>query len=395
MPDALPTPHTDKPSGNTNASQDRASQGRLEASARRVDVLILTALKDELQQLEKVEEGALGAWEEGKDRSGFPYKVRDFQSEDGHRLRVAATRATDQGAELTAVAATAMVRELRPTCLAMCGICAGRRGKVSLGDVIVADKVFKYDVGKLKAFVDQNKRTEEVLQEQHVYNLAATWKRKCEDFPAVTQREIARKRPATYEARGRWLIHSLAKHQEDRCSPPSQHPRRRDRCPNWPEVLHWLRQRDLITPEAPLELIQKGWKKVENERLEYPDGHPGEPPFAIHVGPLATGGNVIVDTEAFDRLEKMERNVLGLDREAAAIGMVAHETGTKWMIVVKAVQDYADPDKDDSMRGFAASASARFFLEFLRQQLPESSTYTNSPSPTRRQKPHLKSGTKR
>lgn len=40
---------------------------------------------------------------------------------------------------------------LSPRWLAMCGICAGRRGEVSLGDLIVADRVFSYDHGKLIA----------------------------------------------------------------------------------------------------------------------------------------------------------------------------------------------------------------------------------------------------
>lgn len=41
-------------------------------------------------------------------------------------------------------------RRLQPRCLAMCGVCAGRRGDVNLGDVIVADRVWQYDFGALK-----------------------------------------------------------------------------------------------------------------------------------------------------------------------------------------------------------------------------------------------------
>ncbi len=64
------------------------------------------------------------------------------------------------------------------------------------------------------------------------------------------------------------------------------------------------------------------------------------------------------------------RNDLGLEFEAAAIGMVAHVVKLPWMIVAKAVVDHADEEKDDSFRAFAARASAEFLLAFLRQELP-------------------------
>ena len=43
------------------------------------------------------------------------------------------------------------VEDYSPICIAMC---AGRRGEVTIGDVIVADRLWMYDAGKLKVEYD-------------------------------------------------------------------------------------------------------------------------------------------------------------------------------------------------------------------------------------------------
>ena len=114
---------------------------------RLVDVLILTAHQDEL--------GALGSdWEPKEDSAGFPCYVREFQRHGARPLKVAAASAHEIGASAAGNAATRLVGDLKPYCLAMCGVCAGDKRKVFLGDVIVADRVFFYDHGKLVAHKD-------------------------------------------------------------------------------------------------------------------------------------------------------------------------------------------------------------------------------------------------
>jgi nucleoside phosphorylase len=55
------------------------------------------------------------------------------------------------GGDATAARATALIKFLDPACLAMCGICAGKKKDVFLGDVIVASRVYRYDSGKFSA----------------------------------------------------------------------------------------------------------------------------------------------------------------------------------------------------------------------------------------------------
>ena len=108
------------------AVQDRPAQV--------VDVLIVTAVKDEQDVILRLEDG----WQPREDDSGFPYHVR--RDEGG--LSWALARATDMGPELAANVATKLVSALKPHCLAMVGVCAGWREKVQLGDVIVAERLF-------------------------------------------------------------------------------------------------------------------------------------------------------------------------------------------------------------------------------------------------------------
>src|SRR5687767_5895814 len=116
-------------------------------SGARVDVLIVTALKDELDAVLELEIDGRGleAWEDARDQSGFPYHLRELPNAYGEQLRVAAAWSGEMGEAAAAVRAVALIQELDPACLAMCGICAGWRGKVFLGDVIVADRVFSYE----------------------------------------------------------------------------------------------------------------------------------------------------------------------------------------------------------------------------------------------------------
>src|SRR4051812_50101706 len=68
----------------------------------------------------------------------------------------------------------ALITELEPGCLAMCGVCAGRRGEVALGDVIIADRVWTYDTGKMKVEKTKSgRRVEKERGDMEMYRLAA------------------------------------------------------------------------------------------------------------------------------------------------------------------------------------------------------------------------------
>jgi nucleoside phosphorylase len=346
---------------------------RSEVMSGDVDVLIITALQDELEALKKVTAGALGeGWREVRDRSRYSYYLREFEQRGGGAILVAVARAVKAGPVNSAMLATRLVGELRPRCLAMSGICAGWRKETFLGDVVVAERVFHYDAGKLKAYrsVD-NQSLDEVLYDIETYNLNPHWYSVIPEFSRQWLNDFDYPRPLSYGCQERWLLNTLYEHEQDSSRPyPADHPERRQRCPDWGTVVEKARLSKRIHLTRKLTLLRGGRAYIETVRALNPDAMPDDPPLRVHLGALGTGTKVIVDSEVFETLSRVNRKIIGLEMEAAAIGEVAAQEEVQHMIVVKAVQDFADHDKDDSLRHFAAQASASFLLAFLRAHLP-------------------------
>src|SRR4051812_15791269 len=115
------------------------------------DVIILTALKEEYDAVLQVHTGACpGSDWETTDSAGQEVSFRSFQGTQGRQLRVAVIQAPEKGGVAAVGAVAPLVKTYAPQCLAMCGVCAGRQGAVELGDVIVADLLWDYDIGKLE-----------------------------------------------------------------------------------------------------------------------------------------------------------------------------------------------------------------------------------------------------
>jgi nucleoside phosphorylase len=81
----------------------------------------------------------------------LPVAYRSFVVENGRPLRVAVAASPDMGAPAAMSTLLPLVEALAPRCIAMCGVCAGRRGKVRLGDVVAAERLYYHDTGKQPA----------------------------------------------------------------------------------------------------------------------------------------------------------------------------------------------------------------------------------------------------
>ena len=236
-----------------------------------IDVLIVTALKDELDIIVKADPD----WQRREDPKGFPYYVRSALTLDGREFTIAVGRTIDMGGDLASNYATRLVGHLRPKCLAMVGICAGWRDKVSLGDVVVADRVFRYDSGKLRAFRDGVVRTSEIFQDIRTYNLRPSWLQKAQDLPDDWAYAMTQPRPLSYRYQERWLLQAVS---ESACSSecsPADLLGRDMHCPNWPDVLHRLETRGAIRVGAGLALTPEGSELAARSRLQFPDGTDG------------------------------------------------------------------------------------------------------------------------
>ncbi|WP_437628049.1 pentapeptide repeat-containing protein [Sorangium sp. So ce1151] len=303
-------------------------------------------------------------------RPGFR-TVRELPNDRGQPLRVAAAWSGRMGESAAAARAQGLIEELDPGCLAMCGICAGRRGEVSLGDVIVADRVYSYDEGKRVAPGGDGAGDGEFFHDIETYNLERTWNMDAALFAREFERQapLARERPPSKASQAWWLRHALYASQVEGGPPPVALPERAARCPGWTERIGELEAQGVLRiGDGGLELTEAGVAQVRRDRVVHPDGPPPVRPFRVHIGPIATGKAVQEDAGLFERLKPIGRRVLGVEMEAAAIGYVAERLGRR-SIIAKAVSDHGDHEKDDSFRAFACRASAEFLFAFLRRYL--------------------------
>lgn len=142
-----------------------------EGSGERVDVLIVTATPLERDAVLAVERGATAGstWKRLR-TMGLWLAVRDFAAEGG-TIRIAVTMAPGMGNTNALITSAQLVQEYDPRCLSMCGLCAGRRGEVELGDVIIADRMWTYDAGKLRIDVVQGRRTVQEYEDIEMYQM--------------------------------------------------------------------------------------------------------------------------------------------------------------------------------------------------------------------------------
>jgi nucleoside phosphorylase len=116
------------------------------ASPSRADVAIMTALKD--PELDQVLHIFSDDWSK-EGREGVVYNVCTITVQDLPITIVAASQ-NDMGMVPAAILATKTVRAWEPRIMAMVGVCAGVKGKVNLGDVVVGKQLFDYGSGKIE-----------------------------------------------------------------------------------------------------------------------------------------------------------------------------------------------------------------------------------------------------
>lgn len=321
-----------------------------------IDVLIICALKDEYDQILNVTDGLISpGWVTTKDHNGRIIAEAAFLNATEQPLTVRATWASNMGREQAIAIASSLIQSQNVRCIAMSGICGGRRGKVALGDVIFANRLWSYDAGKftnengeLKLDGDSLQYHPSDLWEQRMQNLTVspdTWPITRVLFPLEHQED--------------WVLSKLLVGED-----PVQHVDFLKKCPDWSNVLQRLWKKGLV--DKPITLSATGKEYISEIVLLNPKELPPVKDFEVHVAPIATGAAVVEDESLFPKLSKSMRKVLGVDMEASALGAFGDIHGVP-VIVAKAVSDFGDTYKDDRYRDFAAQASAQCLIKLLRE----------------------------
>ncbi|MFN7769343.1 MAG: hypothetical protein ACK5UC_19255, partial [Planctomycetaceae bacterium] len=325
-----------------------------------VDILILTAADGEDDAVRAVNEGAVNDWTDSPSIDhAFPVWRRTYRADSGKILKVALSRSGQMGGDAAGSAAAGLVKLLKPRCLAMCGVCAGRPGWTKLGDVIIADRVYRYDAGEI---VVQD-GVQQFRSDITTYQLHPTWKQPAQRYDVSRHHAVLNTRPCLRDDQKLWILNELLDGRD-----PLTSQERSILCPDWSTLLNELWSTGLIVPNA-LELTDQGRQRIRSWRLQYPDGPPQSSLPRVLVFPLGTGNNLQRDDGIFDRLGSEQRLIHGLDMEASAVGMVGFDEQVPYTIIAKGVMDFAEPGRSYQYRNYAARAAAEILLGFLRQNL--------------------------
>lgn len=317
-----------------------------------IDVLVLTALREELDALLQVTAAVRGGWT--PTRGDPPLHVAVLEGRGGP-IRVAAARLTKMGGVATASRAARLIEVVKPRCIAMCGVCAGHPEDTDLGDVVIAERLFQQDEGK--------SRHDGFQRDLWVDALRDDWLHVAQDMAGPGTALDLYAAPAG-DAWKWWFLERLAAGRDPLRSNafrryfPDDHRE---------EYLQSLRRERLVKLQGRIFALTNAGKTAAEERRVLHGTLVIAHPFHIHVGPMGSGNAVEADGAIWGGMAAGGmRKVLAVEMEAAAIGRVAYENRLPFAIV-KGVMDHADSHKSDRFKEFAARAAAEVLCKLLRE----------------------------
>jgi len=322
-----------------------------------INVLLICALQDEYKQVLTVSDGITAdGWVESINDEGWTVADASFESITGSPITIRATWASYMGRESAQATASMFIHKQPARCIAMSGICAGRRGKLSLGDVIFAERMWSYDSGKLVV----EGGIEHFQGDQMQYRPKPVWVQRMQQVATSSRGDWLSLRPSLpLEYQEEWVLRKLYEGEV-----PANQPDFQNECPNWDAVLKRLWERGWVD-EGVITATPEGEEMARRSKLLYPDKVPAPLDFQVHVAPIATGAQVTEDEGIFPKLAEPMRKVLGVEMEASALAALG-ELHDIPVIVAKGVSDFGDAFKDDRYRDFSAKASAELLIQFLR-----------------------------
>lgn len=315
-----------------------------------VDVLVLTALKEELDALLQVRTAMREPWAVSDGDPPLHIGVLDGRA---GRIRVAAARVAKMGGVATATLATRLIEAVKPACLAMCGVCAGHPEDTELGDVVIAERLFQHDEGKIRGDGFQSDLWVDALRDD--------WLRVAQDMAGPATQFGIYATPGGDDWKWWFLAHLAAGRDPLKSSGLRRYVPDDSRS----EHLQTLRTDRLVTLKGKTFVLTKSGRTKLEEHQVMRGTLITSHPFHVLVGPMGSGNAVHAGGEIWKRLASGGmRKVLAVEMEAAAIGRVAHERGLRFA-VVKGVMDHAGPDKTDRFKAYAARAAAEVLCGFL------------------------------
>lgn len=260
--------------------QGEEKKAATELPAHGIDLAIICALeKPELEEVLKLPWN----WSSSRPLDDMIF-VHDGHFEVGGRtISVCASFAPRMGMVSAALRSAAVISLLRPRLIAMCGICAGVKEKVSYGDVLLADPAWDFQSGKRVLDKDNIKFS---ISPHHL------------SVPASVRTHVEQIR---------------------------------------------------ADKKAMAEIATQYTGELEH--LVIPK---------VVIGPVASGSAVLADGEVINEIKHQHRELVGVEMEIYGMYAAAYSASKPQPLpfALKAVCDFADPDKKNEYQRYAAYTSA-------------------------------------
>ncbi|HLZ59151.1 MAG TPA: hypothetical protein VKR06_19580 [Ktedonosporobacter sp.] len=296
-------------------------------------------------------------------RTRREYRHATISNKQGERLTLHVSCLPNYGPLETGLHLKPILEEFNPRFAAMTGICAGDKRKVGLGDIVVAERAFAYDVGKIVSGDDGRPEHLRDTATQHPHpdilqfaRMFGGWKAEVAGLP----------RPASLHQQRDWLLNTLLAEKTPRVDDIEEQELEQF-APDWRRIVSELQsgpQPYLSPARALLDKSRIYELRFGREKFPFKD----EPAPKLHIEPMASGNTVRADNP-FDAIRVPVRGTVAIDMEGAAFYRTMADFSGIRSLLVKGVCDYADSSKDDSYHHYASRVSARYVLSFLREYL--------------------------
>ncbi|HEY1350317.1 MAG TPA: hypothetical protein VGF67_11905 [Ktedonobacteraceae bacterium] len=325
------------------------------------DVCIVCALEQEARAfLNAGERYTHLSWsQEVNHRYGYDYRCATLRNVNGEPVRLHVSWLPWHGPQEMVLHLSHAIEEYRPRLAVMTGICAGDKRHVFLGDLVVAERTFTYDNGKM---VNDEYGRPVYLHDTLTYQLHENIKRFVDSFEEWQAPVRSVPRPSSKRQQRDWLLETLSMESAGslKAIPLTT---LETNAPAWRQLVEELQQgpEPWLSPALVLH-NKEAIEQLRYGRVPFPFRDPPHP--GCHIRPLASGSAVRSDNP-FKAIQVPVRGAVAIDMEGAAFCRVRESfPGVEWFIV-KGVSDYADHEKDDSYHLYAATVSAVYALFFL------------------------------
>jgi nucleoside phosphorylase len=286
------------------------------------------------------------------------YRYATILNNEGEPVTIYVTWLPRYGPEEMALHFKPVLAELQPRFAAMTGICAADKDRVVLGDLIVAERAFLYDTGKIvsgkrgrkKQLYDTSTHQPhpDILQLVQMFD---SWK------PAVMQL----RRPISKRQQRDWLLNTLLQAPTLSIDAIPQQ-ELEQHAPDWKKIINELQSgRQPYVKDGALS------GPARERLLSSPSGFPFKDPESPkrHIVSMASGSAVRSDNP-FMEIQVPVRGAIAIDMEGATFYRTVAEFTGLHSLLVKGVCDYADSDKDDSYHDYASAISAIYVVSFIK-----------------------------